>query len=232
MQMPLFHHLWFLWFLWWLVVGYAMLSAFGPRLSSIRLPDWVFLSPARYLWLIPLTMIPQWYMGNFGTTPIIGPDTSTGLLPIPHVFAFYAIFFGFGVIYFGYNDQSDRLGKRWWLELSIGLIIILPLMLALTQGWKGPAGYELLPFARRITIVVLQATYPWFITFGLILALPRPFATDHRGPIHCARLAVPGDCEISTHRRGRDGVLVVDLSGDGPLQMAGAISEWTPYPAQ
>ena len=168
MQMPLFHHLWFLWFLWWLVVGYAMLSAFGPRLSSIRLPDWVFLSPARYLWLIPLTMIPQWYMGNFGTTPIIGPDTSTGLLPIPHVFAFYAIFFGFGVIYFGYNDQSDRLGKRWWLELTIGLIIILPLMLALTQGWKGPAGYELPPFALRIIVVVLQATYPWFITFGLI----------------------------------------------------------------
>ena len=168
MQMPLFQHLWFLWFLWWLVVGYAMLSVFGLRLSSIHLPDWLILSRARYLWLIPLTMIPQWYMGEYGTTPIIGPDTSTGLLPIPHVFAYYAIFFGFGVIYFAYDAQSARLSNRWWLELTLGLVVILPLMLALTQGWKGPAGYELPPFALRIIVVVLQATYPWFITFGLI----------------------------------------------------------------
>ena len=178
MQMPLFQHLWFLWFLWWLVVGYAMLSVFGLRLSSIHLPDWLILSRARYLWLIPLTMIPQWYMGEYGTTPIIGPDTSTGLLPIPHVFAYYAIFFGFGVIYFAYDAQSARLSNRWWLELTLGLVVILPLMLALTQGWKGPAGYELLPFARRITIVVLQATYPWFITFGLIGLLRQVFTFE------------------------------------------------------
>ena len=168
MQMPLFHHLWFLWFLWWLVVGYAALCAIGSRFSSFRLPDWLRVSPTRYLWLIPLTMIPQWYMGEYGTIPIIGPDTSIGLLPIPHVFAYYAIFFGFGAAYFGFDERSGHVGERWWLPLTLGLLVILPLLLALTQGWTGPEGYGLTPIARRIIIVALQATYPWFITFGLI----------------------------------------------------------------
>ncbi len=168
MQMPLFHHLWFLWFLWWLVVGYAALHAVGSRLSLFRLPDWLLLSPTRYLWLIPLTMIPQWYMGEYGTIPMIGPDTSTGLLPIPHVFAYYAIFFGFGAIYFGFDDRSGHVGERWWLPLILGLVVILPLMLALTEGWTGPTGFGLNSNARRIIIVALQATYPWFMTFGLM----------------------------------------------------------------
>ncbi len=99
MQMPLFNHLWFLWFLWWLVVGYAAVSAISVRLPSVRLPEWLVLSPARYLWLIPVTMILQSFMGDGGASPIFGPDTSTGLLPIPHVFAYYAIFFGFGALY-------------------------------------------------------------------------------------------------------------------------------------
>ena len=168
MQMPLFHHLWFLWFLWWLVLGYATVATLGSRLPSIRLPESLVLSPARYLWLIPLTMIPQWYMGDFGSTPIVGPDTSIGLLPIPHVFAYYAIFFGFGAVYFGFDDRAGRVGERWWIPLSFGLVVILPLLLALMQGWTGPSGYVLTAPARRILIVALQATYPWLITFGLI----------------------------------------------------------------
>jgi peptidoglycan/LPS O-acetylase OafA/YrhL len=168
MQIPLFNHLWFLWFLWWLVLGYAALSALGSRLPSIRLPGWLVLSPARYVWLIPLTMLPQWYMGGSGTSPIFGPDTSTGLLPIPHVFVYYAIFFGFGAAYFGFDDRSGRVGERWWIPLSVGLLAILPLGMALTEGWTGPAGYGLDPLRRRVLTVALQAAYPWFITFGLM----------------------------------------------------------------
>ncbi len=178
MQMPLFNHLWFLWFLWWLVLAFAALSALGSRLPSIRLPAWLVLSPARYLWLIPLTMIPQWFMGDSGTTPIFGPDTSTGLLPIPHVFAYYAIFFGFGAAYFGFDDRSGRVGERWWLPLSVGLLVILPLGLALTEGWTGPAGYELAPLPRRVLSVALQAAYPWLITFGLMGLFRRVFPVE------------------------------------------------------
>jgi peptidoglycan/LPS O-acetylase OafA/YrhL len=168
MQMPLFSHLWFLWFLWWLVVGYAAISAIGSRLPSLRLPSWPVLSPARYLWLIPLTMIPQWFMGDGGATPIFGPDTSTGPLPIPHVFAYYAIFFGFGTLDFKLDDGSARICRHRWLPLAIGLLVILPLGLALLGGWSGPASFTISPLSRRVLSVFVQAAYPWFITFGLM----------------------------------------------------------------
>ena len=168
MQMPLFNHLWFLWFLWLLVVGYAGVSALGVWLPSIRLPGWLVLSPARYLWLIPLTMIPQSFMGDGGVSPIFGPDSSAGPLPIPHVLAYYAIFFGFGVLYYGFDDPSGRVGQRWWLPLSIGLLVVLPLGMALMAGWAGPPGVGLGPLPRRILLIFLQAAFPWLMTFGLM----------------------------------------------------------------
>jgi Acyltransferase family/Ankyrin repeats (3 copies) len=168
MQMPLFNHLWFLWFLWWLVVGYAAVSAVGARLPSVSLPGWLVLSPARYLWLVPLTMIPQSFMGDGGASPIFGPDSSGGLLPIPHVFAYYAIFFGFGALYFGFDDPSGRVGERWWLPLSIAVLVVLPLGMALTEGWSGPSSVGLGPQPRRILAIFLQSVYPWLMTFGLM----------------------------------------------------------------
>ena len=168
MQMPLFSHLWFLWFLWWLVLGLAAVSALGARLPSIRLPGWLVLSPARYLWLVPLTMIPQWFMGAGGAYLPFGPDGSSGPLPIPHVLAYYAIFFGFGALYFGFDDRSGRVGERWWLPLSIALLVVFPLGMVLTEGWPGPLGVRPDPLPLRVLAVFLQAAYPWLMTFGLM----------------------------------------------------------------
>jgi len=168
MQMPLFNHLWFLWFLWWLVLGLTAVSALGARLPSIRLPARLVLSPARYLWLVPLTMIPQWFMGAGGESPLFGPDTSAGLLPIPHVLAYYAIFFGFGALHFGFDDQSGRIGERWWLPLSIGLLFVFPIGMALSEGWLGPHGAGPHPLPHRVISVFLQSAYPWLMTFGLM----------------------------------------------------------------
>ena len=168
MQMPLFSHLWFLWFLWWLVLGLAAVSALGARLPSIRLTGWLVLSPTRYLWLVPLTMIPQWFMGAGGACLPFGPDGSSGPLPIPHVLAYYAIFFGFGALYFGFDDRSGGVGERSWLPLSLALLVVFPLGMVLTQGWPGPLGVrpELLPL--RVLAVFLQVAYPWLMTFGLM----------------------------------------------------------------
>jgi hypothetical protein len=168
MQFPVFNHLWFLWFLWWLVLGLAAVSVLADRLPAIRLPDWLVLSPARYLWLIPLTMIPQSFMGADGDYTLFGPDTSTGLLPIPHVLAYYAIYFGFGVLYFGLDDRSARVGKRWWVPLTIGLLVVFPLALALSEGWSGLPRVWMEPLPRRVLSVGLQAAYPWLMTFGLM----------------------------------------------------------------
>ena len=57
----------------------------------------------RMLWFIPITMVPQWFMGRL--TPGFGPDTSIGIIPQPHVFLYYMIFFGFGALYY---DSDDR----------------------------------------------------------------------------------------------------------------------------
>jgi peptidoglycan/LPS O-acetylase OafA/YrhL len=171
MLFPDFNHLWFLWFLWWFVLGLAAVSAIGAWLPTFRLPAWTVLSPARYLWLVPLTMIPQSFMGDGGASPLFGPDTSTGILPIPHVFGYYAIFFGFGVLYYGFEDNSGRVGERWWLPLAIALLVVFPLGMSLSMGWPAPlkvASAALDPSLRRILSVGLQAAYPWLMTFGLM----------------------------------------------------------------
>ncbi len=168
MEMPLFAHLWFLWFLWWLTIGLTIVSALGPRLPSIRSPAWLVLSPARYLWLVPLTMIAQSFMGAGRAPATFGPDTSTGPLPIPHVLAYYAIFFGFGALYFGSDDRTGRVGERWWIPLSIGLLVVFPTGLALSAGWTGPPGFGLGPPTRRALSIFLQSAYPWLMTFGLM----------------------------------------------------------------
>ena len=234
MQMPLFNHLWFLWFLWWLVLGYAALSALGSRLPSIRLPEWLVLSPARYLWLIPLTMIPQWFMGDGG----ISPDLRAGYLhrapaDPARVRVLRDLLRLRGGLFRVRRPIRSRRRAMVAPALAIGLLVILPLGSALTEGWTGPASYELGPLPRRILTVALQSAYPWLITFGLMGLFRRVcpvesptmqylsdsaywlylahLAADHRGPARGEGLADPGSREIPAHRRGRDSFLLVDL---------------------
>ena len=56
---PLFHHLWFLWFLCWLVLVFALYARLADWLQWQGPPKWLVLSPVRFLYLIPLTMIPH-----------------------------------------------------------------------------------------------------------------------------------------------------------------------------
>lgn len=168
MQIPVFNHLWFLWFLWWLVLGLALVSALGAWLPSIPTPAWLVASPARYFWLIPLTMIPQAFMGNAGASPFFGPDTSTGLLPIPHVLGYYAIFFAFGAIDYRLDDHSERVGKHAWLTLAIALLVVFPLGMAASVGWPAPLNGRLDETARRVLSLSLQSAYPWLMTFALM----------------------------------------------------------------
>ena len=112
-----FHHLWFLWFLCVLVLIFAAYAYLFDKTGwRIKGGAWIH-SPIRYLWLIPLTMIPQWWMSEY----TYGPDTSTGIVPMPHLVAYYAIFFGFGAVYYDCGDEEGRVGK-WWL-LTIPLAV-------------------------------------------------------------------------------------------------------------
>jgi peptidoglycan/LPS O-acetylase OafA/YrhL len=147
------HHLWFLWHLCWLVAGFALVVLMLRRLPLRRMPAKWILSPARYLWLVPLTMIPTAMMAGFG------PDTSSDLIPMVHVLGYYAIFFGFGALHYDKGDPYARIGRRWWLVLPIGIVFIFPLGLTLDP--------DVLQIPKVIP-VFFQAVYPWAMTFGLI----------------------------------------------------------------
>lgn len=149
---PIFAHLWFLWFLCWLVPLFLVVAWVAERVGLPALPRGLVVSPARYLWLIPLTLVPQLLMGI--SSPSFGPDTSEGLIPLPHVLLYYAIFFGFGALDYLAGDDQRRIGRWWWLPLSVGFFVLLPAGLAtMGQLWVGS---------------VVQVTYTWLMCFGLL----------------------------------------------------------------
>ena len=163
---PLFHHLWFLWFLCWLVLVFALYARLADWLQWQGPPKWLVLSPVRFLYLIPLTMIPQSLMGL--VIPSFGPDTSLGLLPMPHILLYYALFFFFGALYFDCDDPDGRVGKWWWLGLPVGLFIVFPFGLEFSTGSFGFRQEIFDPAMSRTAAVVLQVIYAWMMTFGFI----------------------------------------------------------------
>jgi hypothetical protein len=85
---------------------------------------------------------------------MFGPDTSTGILPMPHVLSYYGIFFGFGALYYDADDDEGRLGRRWWFLLPLALIVALPV--------------GLVPLAPRPVRAVAQVAYAWAMSFGMM----------------------------------------------------------------
>ena len=82
-QPMIFGHLWFLYFLCLILVPFALFAIFAERIKWQGLPAWMLRSPGVLLWLVPLTMIPQWFNGLI--IPGFGPDTSLTLFPYPHL---------------------------------------------------------------------------------------------------------------------------------------------------
>ncbi len=161
---PVFILIWFLWFLVWLLaifIGYAGLATVvGWSSRNLKF----LLSAGRYLWLIPLTALPQWFMG-FGNGEF-GPDTSMGIIPMPHVLGYYAVFFFFGALYFDSNDEDKALGSSWRWLLPATLLVVFPLGLEFATGrfgWRD----QLLPRPYHHTAAVLfGAGYAWLMTIG------------------------------------------------------------------
>ncbi len=166
MALPVFHHLWFLWFLCWLVAGFAVYALIADKLGWKGVPASLVASPARYAWLIPLTLIPQAQMGEMNLA--FGPDTSIGLLPVPHMLGYYALFFAFGVLYHDSGEHSERIGRNWKWTLPLMLLVVFPLGLELTTGSVGFRD-QLLPVSwQRPVANVLQVVFAWGMSFACI----------------------------------------------------------------
>ena len=107
-------------------------------------------------------------MHGSGAIPGFGPDESTGLIPTPHVLAYYAIFFGFRRT--TYTEAPERL-TGWAVAGRIQLplaLMVLPIALALALHF--PWGRELAgdEGTRRLLASLGEVLYTWLMVFGLI----------------------------------------------------------------
>jgi peptidoglycan/LPS O-acetylase OafA/YrhL len=138
---PAFSFLWFLWFLWWFAVFFAILQwVFGSirSLWSKQPVAWNSLglySPAALVFWVLVTIVPIYFMGAIGF--IFGPDTSVGLIPAPQIFAYYAIFFLFGIGYYLAEDTQARLGRSWRWLLPLTMLVLFPIALEINLGKFG-----------------------------------------------------------------------------------------------
>ncbi len=152
---PVFHHLWFLWFLCWLVLAFVICVSVG-NYCNIRPPaTWLTASNWKFAWIIPMTAIVQLPMTGFG------PDTSAGLLPMPSVLLYYAIFFGFGALYFDSHRTEVHRPHQWWMLLVVAFALVFPLAMQLQTISDLPA---------RLAFVTCAATFAWLMSFGLLEA--------------------------------------------------------------
>jgi peptidoglycan/LPS O-acetylase OafA/YrhL len=163
-QLPVFMHLWFLWFLCWMLAAFVIYIPIAKAIKVQNLPRWLICSPINLLWLVPLTMLPQEFMPE-GT---FGPSASVGLLPIPSVLAYYAIFFFFGAIYWDMDDTSGRLGRWWFCSLPVALFIVFPVALDFVSGTFGIVPKFKNDSMNSLAGCFLQVTFAWLMTFGSI----------------------------------------------------------------
>ena len=166
--LPIFHHLWFLWYLCWLVAMFAICAYVADRYQWRGPPRGLITSPLRYLWLLPVTMVPQACMGLLPGASEFGPDTAVGFIPAPHILLYYAVFFGFGVLYFDCDDQRGQLGRWWPVTLLVTFAVVLPLALDFSIGLFGWREQLAPASLYRPLNVLLQVLYSWGVTFGLI----------------------------------------------------------------
>ena len=142
-----FAHLWFLWHL--LLMAPVLIIAARVGLEFRHSLWWL---------LMPLVLVPQHLMHE----PVFGADRPLGLMPSPQVFAYYLIFFLFGVFFY----RRKIAVRRWWSAgLIPALILIFPAGLAFLHAGPSPSGET---EWTRGAATVLRVAFTWVTCFGLM----------------------------------------------------------------
>ena len=164
---PVFHHLWFLYYLLWLVGIFLVAVWIRGLFPAARIPRWMIATPWCLIWLVPATLLPQFFM-----TQTFGVDTAPGLLPWPPKLIYYAIFFGFGALCFGQSEFEEKAGRRWALMFVMALpTLLIGLRLFETRD-GGPTAQALLSLCAVV--------YAWLMVFGMIGLFRRFFAKENK----------------------------------------------------
>ena len=165
MYMPIFHHLWFLWYLCCLVAAFSLWALAADKLK-LTFPRWLIMPPVCFFWLLPLT---YFFQNQMGYEPgSFGPDTATGLIPVPAIIGFYAIFFFYGAWYYDCDDSKGELGKYWWFSLPIAQFLIHPIGLEFASGEFGFRHEFASIEDYRLLSVLFQIAYVWLMTTGCL----------------------------------------------------------------
>lgn len=149
----IFHHLWFLWYLILLVISFCCITPILQAATSLKKMRPLVITPFRYLWMIPLVALLQTQMSPSS----FGADTSAVIMPSFPILGYYATFFFFGVVYFLSND-SQKLGRNFWITLPLAFLVILPAALAQFEPGAGD----------ETVMAWLAAAYACLACFGLI----------------------------------------------------------------
>ncbi len=160
---PVFHHLWFLYYLAWLVAGFLLITWLLGKLKWKALSDGWITSPWRWLWLLPVTFVPQLMMpGDFG------PTTAVGFLPWPPLLIYYAIFFGFGAMCFGRDSFENKVGQRWPLSFALAVPLLLAGLCLVRSRNNGAL------------LAACTVAYTWLMIFGFIGFFRKFFSGENK----------------------------------------------------
>lgn len=174
MTVPIWHHLWFLWILWWLclawLAGGAVAKAFG-----LSLPDHKWGRGWRiWLWILPLTILPDLAMRGWGAVPGFGPDTSVGLIPMPHVMAYYGVFFLVGGLTFLWT-KGAAVARPWKAQL-LTATLLFPFALSFGLRLEWVQGFAQI----HLVATLLEVGFAWLMVFGCIGLFQAWFTEEKR----------------------------------------------------
>jgi len=150
-RMDLLHHAWFLYYLLWLVALFVLIAPWLDKFAAM----W---NGARWIWLpvLAATFGCQWFMNQS-----FGPDTTTGLIPWPPVYLYYAVFYLFGAMNYGRGGMETSWGKKWklWFAVSAPLVVT-GVMVYFSDARQAPWGH--------VVVTSCAVGYVWTMALGFI----------------------------------------------------------------
>jgi glucan biosynthesis protein C len=173
----IFETIWHLWFLEYLLLLTAVYLGLRHALARLplqgaldRLADRL-VSPTRALWLALPTALAMGAMKGWNV------DGIGELVPVPHMLAYYGIFFAAGVLLYRRRDDLAALAPAWRLHLALGLAVLVPglVLLARLQARAG-AGAPWIDAAGR----VLSGLLTCVLLFGLVGFFVARFDSESR----------------------------------------------------